>query len=574
MKYLLMVWVACCGALGMVVADDAELFTNIYVVPPTFLSGGTNERDLTRLTPAERYAPRERQSAKSILEKAGIKFEGHASAIYNASTSELIVRNTQEQMELVEAYIGSTIPGVEIQIYLIVREVSFSGDFETPVKPTVAVNGAQIEIKEPFADSPLDLFHFPEREDFGKNGVWTHQFADFETFRDELAQPPRTPEERSKERRIRKSATLTDPQFQLLIRAISQDGRLKFRSFPSLMLRSGDPGIIQAEKSRIGMIPVLGANETSIDLDLFIPRNGEALFEPSQTLKATITTTLNDGETVVVAEKNPDGNHRLIFVYSQLMDPAGMPIHGTVSEPVKDEPLKLPAKFESGLSVEGQWAVKSADEFALKGSQLSVKGDFDGALKAYTEALAILPKHEITAPRHAAYRKQLLRAQSKLGKRSADSQHYIVREGETLEQIASRFGLEVNTLRKTNRLGSDPLQANQILLGPFVEVKQSRTEELLKTLILPGIDFKDAPLATAIATLQEEILRLHDSGLFPEAVPIFLLNIPEATLNTRITLKLSNVPAVEALRYTTSLAQCRYQVIGREVRIVSLYTVE
>jgi len=36
--------------------------------------------------------------------------------------------------------------------------------------------------------------------------------------------------------------------------------------------------------------------------------------------------------------------------------------------------------------------------------------------------------------------------------------------------------------------------------------------------------------------MQEEILHLHDSGLFPEAAPIFLLDVSEETLATQITL--------------------------------------
>jgi hypothetical protein len=56
------------------------------------------------------------------------------------------------------------------------------------------------------------------------------------------------------------------------------------------------------------------------------------------------------------------------------------------------------------------------------------------------------------------------------------------------------------------------------------------------------------------------------------AGPIFLLDVSEETLAAQITLRLTNVPASEALRYIASLAQCRYQVTGREVRIFPLET--
>ena len=100
---------------------DADLFTNVYVVPPTFLStdGGGGGGGAAAADPfADPVAagggagPGSRRSAKDILESAGISFAGGASAIYNKSNSTLIVRNTHDQMELVEAYIESINSGV------------------------------------------------------------------------------------------------------------------------------------------------------------------------------------------------------------------------------------------------------------------------------------------------------------------------------------------------------------------------------------------------------------------------------------------------------------------------------
>jgi len=98
---------------------DQDLFTNVYVVPPTFLStGGGGGGDGGGGGAADPFAdPVEagggivggRQTAKQILESAGISFGTGASAIYNAGTSQLIVRNTQDQMELVEAFIESIV---------------------------------------------------------------------------------------------------------------------------------------------------------------------------------------------------------------------------------------------------------------------------------------------------------------------------------------------------------------------------------------------------------------------------------------------------------------------------------
>ena len=91
---------------------DADIFTNVYVVPPTFLStdaggaggGGGGAAADPFADPVETGGGglrAGRPTAKSVLENAGITFGPGATAIYNGSTSQLIVKNTQDQMELV-----------------------------------------------------------------------------------------------------------------------------------------------------------------------------------------------------------------------------------------------------------------------------------------------------------------------------------------------------------------------------------------------------------------------------------------------------------------------------------------
>lgn len=51
-------------------------------------------------------------SAKRVLESAGIVFPGEANAILDAEGGRLIVRNTQEQMELIDAFIKANSPPI------------------------------------------------------------------------------------------------------------------------------------------------------------------------------------------------------------------------------------------------------------------------------------------------------------------------------------------------------------------------------------------------------------------------------------------------------------------------------
>jgi hypothetical protein len=71
-----------------------NLYTNIYSVPPDILSSNADKP----------------KSAREKLESMGITFGPGADAIFNPDTSRLTVRNTIDQMELVEAYLESVLP--------------------------------------------------------------------------------------------------------------------------------------------------------------------------------------------------------------------------------------------------------------------------------------------------------------------------------------------------------------------------------------------------------------------------------------------------------------------------------
>lgn len=82
--------------------DPDELHTNIYVVPPGFLSSPVGEK-----TSAGPFAEDNRRTAKEVLESYGVVFGPGAAVITGGATSQLIVRQTAEQMRLVEGIIQS-----------------------------------------------------------------------------------------------------------------------------------------------------------------------------------------------------------------------------------------------------------------------------------------------------------------------------------------------------------------------------------------------------------------------------------------------------------------------------------
>ncbi|WP_395752072.1 hypothetical protein [Prosthecobacter sp.] len=79
-------------------ADAKETHTRAYRVPPDFMGAGADA--------SEPDNPKKTATAKAFLEAAGISFPPGTDASYDAPTSRLLVTNTNENLGLVEAYVG------------------------------------------------------------------------------------------------------------------------------------------------------------------------------------------------------------------------------------------------------------------------------------------------------------------------------------------------------------------------------------------------------------------------------------------------------------------------------------
>lgn len=101
--------------------NASEMYTRSYRVPPDFLSSGGSDAG-GAAAPAAAADPFAagggaaaggggglitRRTARQILEASGIVFPEGASASYNPANSQLVVRNTQPNLDLVEAYVES-----------------------------------------------------------------------------------------------------------------------------------------------------------------------------------------------------------------------------------------------------------------------------------------------------------------------------------------------------------------------------------------------------------------------------------------------------------------------------------
>lgn len=514
-----------CAFLCVVVSigKSEELYTNVYVVPPTFLE----QRDNLPTMP----------EAKAILEAAGIQFSQGTSAIFNPKTSQLIVRNTEDQMELVEAYIDSLKSGVAKQIHISVREATFDPK-NSPELLKWIVSG-------PLGGTGrIELPSQAKSED---------PIRDFEN---KLSRPPLTEDLSSPPSQRGIAGVFTDPQFQVLIREIEKNEEIGYLQAPSTMCRSGQPALVQVKEKRWGVIPVIGSDEFTIDLTLYLPSPGKALPNGHPSNQVTIW----DGQTVAYAEDLNDGTRRISFITARLVDAAGKAI------------IPEKKKRPEPLSEADSKRVEKADEAALAGSQALSDENYKEAEKRYQTALDLLPSHELTKARREAYEKQFVLIRKKLLEQRQQAgissfRTHIVQAGETLHDIARRYDLSVSKLEGANRLASNTIRLGQLLIIPE-SPSDSRLGKALKTLIIPKIEWRDVPLQQGLGQIQSQILQTTEGGLFPDIKCEMILEIPKELLEGQITLRLTNVPATEALRYTTALARCRYELRGNSIVIL------
>ena len=116
---------------------DRTMFTRIYRVGPDFLTLGQKPRDPFAGDPFAAAPPPEKLTAQQVLEKQGVTFPEGASALFQAATSQLIVRHTRASLDQIEAIIDrlhKRLPQVYLQCMLIQAEKHLS-QHEAILKP-------------------------------------------------------------------------------------------------------------------------------------------------------------------------------------------------------------------------------------------------------------------------------------------------------------------------------------------------------------------------------------------------------------------------------------------------------
>ncbi len=201
----------------------------------------------------------QRQDAKTFLEASGVTFPPGASATYLASTSKLVVRNTQENIDLIESLVAENSPvikQVEIESKFIeitqqnLKELSFDwtlGQANVPGSTKVFFGGGTSGDGRTVSSTDFPFTNTVTGQVVGGTAVTagnrTGTFGISANAIDALlfgsgaaAAAPGI---------FSLAGVFTDPQFQLVVRALNQQKGVDLLSAPRVTTKSGQKATIE-----------------------------------------------------------------------------------------------------------------------------------------------------------------------------------------------------------------------------------------------------------------------------------------------------------------------------------------
>ncbi len=247
--------------------STTEMITRIYKVPPDFLTFSGGGADAAApAAPADPFAkpgaaaadtggPKllVKKSAKEILSEQGIPFPEGASAVFNPVTSQLVVRNTAPNIDLVETFVDSQTTRTPKQIYITTKFVEVTqknsdqlgfdwllGPFSVPGSSRIFGSGGAATS----ATSSTFPFGNPGAGtgSIGTNSVTSSLRTGTNAITPDsidglLSGTPATPTNAPGIFAV--SGVLTDPQFQVVMNGLSQKKGVDLMSAPSVTTKSG-----------------------------------------------------------------------------------------------------------------------------------------------------------------------------------------------------------------------------------------------------------------------------------------------------------------------------------------------
>lgn len=256
--------------IGSISENATTLITKTYRVPPGFLQTQAVGDQGAANAPADPFAQQpaagaggglqiRRMGAKEFLESRGVTFGEGSGASYNAATNLLIVRNTAPNLEVVDMLVEQAQTSSPKQVLISVKmleindrklqEMGFDwlmSPFNVPGSNGVFMSGgtagnqqssdfvnADFPLKDP---SGISVGQFPLTSGLRSSGA----ILAVPSINTLLGENKDLPSANSRSPgQIALSGVMTDPQFQVVMRAMNQDKGVDIAAVPSVLAKSG-----------------------------------------------------------------------------------------------------------------------------------------------------------------------------------------------------------------------------------------------------------------------------------------------------------------------------------------------
>jgi general secretion pathway protein D len=252
--------------------SSTEFFVRTYRVPPGFIesapaaaAAAPADPFAANAAPAGGVSAIRRLTAREFLEARGVAFPEGATANYNLSSNRLVVRNTASNLEMVESMVESAAESAPKQALISIKMIEINqsnleemgfdwllGSFNAPGSDGVFLSGGTTGNAQA-GDAPSQNFpmQFPGTGvPVGQNPVTAGLRSSGEIFAkptienllgENLTQG--LPSARSPGQ-FAVSGVLTDPQFQVVVRALNQKKGVDLLAMPSIVTKGGQKATI------------------------------------------------------------------------------------------------------------------------------------------------------------------------------------------------------------------------------------------------------------------------------------------------------------------------------------------
>lgn len=242
-----------------------ERYTRSYRVPPDFLSSTGGAPPAAAAAPADPFAAggaataggsglSARATAIDILKAQGIPFPDGTSALFNPVTSQLIVTNTQPNLDLVETFVDSLNRQGPKQIYITSKfvEVSQKNTDELGfdwMLGGIRINADNVAVGGGTAGNAAVTATYPGFFPAGLNPVSRGLRSGSRAIRgdsiDSLFSPSAPGSDTVSPGILSVAGIFTDPQFGVVIRALAQRKGVDLMSAPSVTTKGGQRATIE-----------------------------------------------------------------------------------------------------------------------------------------------------------------------------------------------------------------------------------------------------------------------------------------------------------------------------------------